>query len=174
MKGRNFLATALIIATISGAAFGKSSKPRERWTETDTGSKLATINKTVNAAYDFKNGLVEGSFKGVHNGKHEVHMMTKSVPGRDGSFFALLVKPNQRMSLYLIDQEKFNSYVMTPLEVTTDGIIGIRNEDPSLALKIIMNKHGQNVLEMTSANSGNNKGQTGNFIFYGELSLHLT
>lgn len=169
MKTKQILTTALVLATLSGTAFGKS-RPKERWQETDTSSELTTINKSVNAAYNFDRGLVEGSFKGVHNGKHEVHMMTKAVPGREGSYFALLVKPNQRMSLYLIDQEQFNSYVMTPLEVTTDGIIGIRNEDPSLALKIIRNKHGQNVLEVTSANSGNNSGVNGNFIFYGEGS----
>lgn len=111
-----------------------------------------------------------GSYEGKHNRKDKVHLFLKSVPGRSGSYFALLVKPANKMSLYLVDPLNTQSYAMIPLTVTDDGHIGIQNDDPSLTLTVAVDDKGKPIYRVLSANSGNNVGFTGTLDFNGKRS----
>ncbi|MBP9681998.1 MAG: hypothetical protein KBD76_11375 [Bacteriovorax sp.] len=118
----------------------------------------------------FAGFLKEGGYLGNHNGDDKVNLLVKPAPGREGSFFAVLMKDEEKISLYLVDEINSNSYSMTPLEVTTDGEIGVVNDDPSLVISMAKNKKGQDVFKIMSANSGNNVGFTGFFEFEGKES----
>ena len=104
--------------------------------------------------------LKEGSYLGTYMGEEKVHFMTRHAQNRDGSFFAVLTKDEKKLSLYLVDLTSDNSYIMTPLEITQNGEIGIKNDDPSL--RIVENSNGFSIM---SANSSNTKGFLGNLIF---------
>lgn len=114
--------------------------------------------------------LKEGGYLGSHNGDDKVNLLIKSAPGREGSFFAVLMKDAKKISLYLVDEVTSNSYAMTPLEVTRDGEIGVVNDDPSLVISSAKNNKGQDVFKIMSANSSNNAGFTGFFEFAGKAS----
>lgn len=114
--------------------------------------------------------LKDGGYLGAHNGKDKVNLLVKSAPGREGSFFAVLMKDEKKISLYLVDEINSSSYSMTPLEVTRDGEIGVVNDDPSLVISSAKNNKGQDVFKIMSANSSNNNGFTGYFEFDGKAS----
>lgn len=114
--------------------------------------------------------LKSGSYLGSHNGEEKVNLLVKAAPGREGSFFAILMKDAKKMSLYLVDEINSNSYSMTPLEVTSDGEIGVVNDDPSLVISSAKNNKGVDVFKIMSANSSNNVGFTGYFEFSGKTS----
>ncbi len=114
--------------------------------------------------------LKEGGYLGSHNGDDKVNLLVKSAPGREGSFFAVLMKDAKKISLYLVDEINSNSYSMTPLEVTKDGEIGVVNDDPSLVISSAKNNKGSDVFKIMSANSSNNAGFTGYFEFAGKTS----
>ena len=114
--------------------------------------------------------LKEGGYLGNHNGSDKVNLLVKPAPGREGSFFAVLMQDEEKISLYLVDEINSNSYSMTPLEVTSDGEIGVVNDDPSLVISTAKNKKGQDVFKIMSANSGNNVGFSGFFEFEGKES----
>ena len=118
----------------------------------------------------FAGFLKEGGYLGNHNGDDKVNLLVRPAPGRDGSFFAVLMKDDKKISLYLVDEINTNSYSMTPLEVTQDGEIGVVNDDPSLVISTAKNKKGQDVFKIMSANSGNNVGFSGFFEFEGSAS----
>lgn len=118
----------------------------------------------------FAGFLKEGGFAGKHDGKENVNLLLKSAPGREGSFFAVLMKDEKKISLYMVDEINSNSYSMTPLEVTADGEIGVINDDPSLVISSAKNNKGTDVFKIMSANSGNNVGFTGFFEFEGKDS----
>ena len=104
--------------------------------------------------------LNEGGYLGSHNGTEKVNLLLKPAPGREGSFFAVLMKDEKKISLYLVDEINSNSYSMTPLEVTKDGEIGVINDGPSLVISIAKNKKNENIFKIMSANSSNNNGFT--------------
>lgn len=104
--------------------------------------------------------LGEGTFIGTHNDSGEVTLILEEVPGREGSFFGLINKGDDKMAIYLIDTLKSQTYTMTPLEVTSDGEIGIKNDDPSLVLQLIGDE-----MKITSSNSSNTRGFTGFLTF---------
>ena len=114
--------------------------------------------------------LKAGSYLGSHNGEDKVNLLVKAAPGREGSFFAVLMKDAKKISLYLVDEINSNSYSMTPLEVTADGEIGVVNDDPSLVISSAKNNKGTDVFKIMSANSSNNVGFTGYFEFAGKTS----
>ena len=114
--------------------------------------------------------LKDGGYLGAHNGKDKVNLLLKSAPGREGSFFAVLMKDEAKISLYLVDEINASSYSMTPLEVTKDGEIGVVNDDPSLVISAAKNKKNQDIFKIMSANSSNNNGFTGFFEFAGKKS----
>lgn len=118
----------------------------------------------------FAGFLKEGGFLGKHNGADKVNLLLKPAPGREGSFFAVLMKDSKKISLYLVDEINSSSYAMTPLEVTSDGEIGIVNDDPSLVISSAKGSKGQDVFKIMSANSSNNSGFTGFFEFGGKSS----
>lgn len=118
----------------------------------------------------FAGFLKEGGYLGAHNGDDKVNLLLKSAPGREGSFFAVLMKDAKKISLYLVDEINANSYAMTPLEVTKDGEIGVVNDDPSLVISSAKNNKGVDVFKIMSANSSNNNGFTGFFEFAGKAS----
>jgi hypothetical protein len=118
----------------------------------------------------FASLLKEGGFAGRHNDKECVNLLLKAAPGREGSFFAVLMKDEKKISLYMVDEMNSNSYSMTPLEVTSDGEIGVINDDPSLVISAAKNNKGVDVFKIMSANSGNNVGFTGFFEFEGRPS----
>ncbi len=116
------------------------------------------------------NFLKTGSYLGSHNGKDCVDLMLKPAPGRDGSFLAVLMKDEKKVSLYVVDLINSTSYAMTPLEVTARGEIGIINDDPSLVITSGKDDEGKQVFKIMSANSSNQKGFTGFFEFKGKSS----
>jgi hypothetical protein len=128
---------------------------------------------TVLSSNAFAGFLKEGGFLGKQNGEEKVNLLLKSAPGREGSFFAVLMKDAKKISLYLVDEINSNSYAMTPLEVTRDGEIGIVNDDPSLVISSAKGSNGQDVFKIMSANSSNNSGFTGFFEFEGKSSKEI-
>jgi hypothetical protein len=114
--------------------------------------------------------LSTGGYVGSHNGDDKVNLLLKPATGREGSFFAVLMKDEKKISLYMVDVINSNSYAMTPLEITSDGEIGVVNDDPSLVISSAKNNKGQNVFKIMSANSGNNSGFNGYFEFDGKAS----
>ncbi len=118
----------------------------------------------------FAGFLKEGGYLGKQNGEEKVNLLLKPAPGREGSYFAVLMKDAKKISLYLVDEINANSYSMTPLEVTKDGEIGVVNDDPSLVVSSARGENGQDVFKIMSANSSNNAGFTGFFEFEGKSS----
>lgn len=118
----------------------------------------------------FAGFLKEGGYKGSHNGEDKVNLLLKPASGREGSFFAVLMKDAKKISLYLVDEINSSSYSMTPLEVTKDGEIGVVNDDPSLVISSAKNNKGENVFKIMSANSSNSAGFTGFLEFEGKAS----
>jgi hypothetical protein len=116
----------------------------------------------------FAGFLKEGGYRGEQNDKAEVNLLLKTTPGREGSFFAVLMRNDKQVSLYSIDVINDSSYSMTPLEVTNDGEIGIVNDDPSLVVTTAKNPKGEDVFKIMSANSSNTSGFTGFFEFNGK------
>jgi hypothetical protein len=124
---------------------------------------------TVMCTPAFSAGFLKtGGYLGSHNGEDKVNLLVKATPGREGSFFAVLMKDSKKISLYLVDEINSSSYSMTPLEVTRDGEIGVVNDDPSLVISSAKNNKGQDVFKIMSANSSNNAGFTGFFEFEGK------
>ncbi len=117
--------------------------------------------------------LQEGTYKGSHydslkKGKAAVYLMLKPVSGREGSFLAVLMKSKKRkkqVSFYVMDLASKFSYSLTPLDVTTDGQIGIINDDPSLVLSMSTGEKNKYSIKITSSNSGNTKGFSGYMVF---------
>lgn len=118
----------------------------------------------------FAGFLKDGGYLGSHNGDDKVNLLVKAAPGREGSFFAVLMKDEKKISLYLVDEINSSSYSMTPLEVTKDGEIGVVNDDPSLVISSAKNNKGQDVFKIMSANSSNSSGFNGYFEFKGAPS----
>jgi hypothetical protein len=118
----------------------------------------------------FAGFLSAGGYLGNQNGSEKVNLLLKPAPGREGSFFAVLMKDDKQISLYSVDVLNSTSYAMTPLEVTADGEIGVVNDDPSLVIASAKGTRGQDVFKIMSANSGNNVGFTGFFEFEGKPS----
>ena len=109
--------------------------------------------------------LKEGGFVGKFKNSSKVTIILKKAHGREGSFFGLLLKGspkknNMRMAIYLIDYLQSQSYTMTPLEITPDGEIGIKNDNPSLVLQIVDNQ-----LIITSSHSDNENSFNGHITF---------
>jgi hypothetical protein len=118
----------------------------------------------------FAGFLNAGGYQGSHNGNDKVNLLLKAAIGRQGSYFAVLMKDEKKISLYLVDEINSNSYSMTPLEVTKDGEIGVVNDDPSLVISSAKNNKGRDVFKIMSANSGNTSGFNGYFEFEGKPS----
>ena len=112
--------------------------------------------------------LTAGSYEGTQNGTVPVSLFLKPVPGREGSFFALLMKNKKgdKVSLYIVDTLKTASYAMTPMEITEDGEIGIVNDDPSLVLNV-SNEQGYITFKIINSGSSNNNGFKGYMTFNG-------
>ncbi len=130
------------------------------------------IALSLMASFSATASLREGAYLGQHNGDDKINLLLKEVPGRVGSFFALLMKSEEMMSLYIVDELNHSSYAMTPLEITSDGEIGIVNEDPSLVISLSTGKKGQQIFKIMSSNSGNNRGFNGFFSFKGKKSKY--
>lgn len=131
------------------------------------------LTATFISANAFAGFLEARSYLGSHNGANDkVNLLVKSAPGRQGSFFAVLMKAERQISLYLIDEIDSTSYAMTPLEVTNDGQIGIVNDDPSLVITVANNKKGKSIFKIMSANSSNNNGFSGYLEFEGKSSKY--
>jgi hypothetical protein len=114
--------------------------------------------------------LREGGFEGTSSSKGCVNILLKKAPGREGSFFAVLMKNEKKISLYMVDEINASSYSMTPLEVTTDGEIGVINDNPSLVISSAKNSKGADIFKIMSSNSGNDVGFTGYMEFDGKKS----
>ncbi len=128
--------------------------------------KLSTITLLVSLSFFTEaNFLKSGSFLGTHNGEDKVNLLLKTVPGRSGSFLAILMKTEEKISLYMVDKLNSTSYTMTPLEVTNDGELGVVNDDPSLVISSSQNNKNELVFKIMSANSSNNVGFEGHFEF---------
>ena len=116
---------------------------------------LFTLSSISNAA------LLKGGFRGKLNDRADVDILLQKVPGRKGSFFGLIMRGDNQMSIYLIDLLKSKSYAMTPLEVTSDGEIGIKNDNPSLVLQV-----SDNYITVSSSQSNNSQGFKGYMKFF--------
>ena len=128
--------------------------------------KLLSIFLTLLTLTSFgTESLQEGAYIGKLNNVDKVTLILQAVPGRESSFFGLLMKDEitegkAQISIYLIDVSKAQTYTMIPLEVTHDGEIGIKNDHPSLVLQIVVDK-----MKITSAQSSNKRGFNGHMTF---------
>lgn len=114
--------------------------------------------------------LSEGSYQGKKvETNSEVHLLLKAAPERVDSFYAVFMHDSAKISLYVVDRFE-NSYVMTPLEVTSDGYIGVINDDPSLLINLTGSRSNIPSFMITSTNSGNTRGLQGSFKFEGRTS----
>ncbi len=128
--------------------------------------KVSTLALFLSVSfYTHANFLKGGSFLGTHNGEDKVNLLLKPVRGRTGSFFAVLMKTEDKISLYMVDKLNSSSYTMTPLEVTSDGELGVVNDDPSLVISSSQNSKNELIFKIMSANSSNNVGFEGYFEF---------
>lgn len=119
----------------------------------------------------FASFLSEGGYSGKQNDSEKVDLLLKKANGREGSFFAVLLKrDNSKVSLYMVDKLNDQSYTMTPLEVTADGEIGIVNDDPSLVISSTLKENNKAAFRISSANSANNQGFNGFLEFSGKAS----
>lgn len=114
----------------------------------------------------------EGGYVGRLNRRKTVQLMTRRIPGRDGSFMAILFKKKNEACAYIVDPtEKPTDYTMTPLRVTPDGEVGFNNDNPSLMLSI--SNLGNTVnpeFILTNANGGNSSCIQGSAVFKGSDS----
>lgn len=122
--------------------------------------------------------LREGAYVGDGANKENLTLYLRSIKGREGSFFGLLVREKKnifssdkvnRIGLYRVDPNGSSSYIFNPLTVTEDGLIGIMNDDPSLVLNIA-EKDGKEIFKIYDANSSNNTGFQGFMDFDGKRS----
>ena len=132
-----------------------------------TGGNFATAGLEANVTYEGK--YVGSGFWGEIFAK-KVYLMTREIPGREGSFLGL-VRDNEQIAIYIIDQasENTNSYVMIPLEGLEDGDIGIRDDGPSL----VLTEQEEGRFSVSSANSGNDLGVTGAMTFYRKTKRYI-
>ncbi|MDD4972743.1 MAG: hypothetical protein PHY93_00250 [Bacteriovorax sp.] len=52
----------------------------------------------------FAGFLKEGGYVGSLNGEDKVNLLLKPATGREGSYFAVLMKDSKKISLYLVDE----------------------------------------------------------------------
>lgn len=114
----------------------------------------------------------EGGYTGRLNRNRNVQLMTRRIPGRVGSFMAILFKKKDEACAYIVDPtETPTDYAMTPLTVTPDGEIGFNNSNPSLMMSITNLGNITNPeFILTNANGGNSTCIQGSAVFKGEDS----
>lgn len=114
----------------------------------------------------------EGGYTGRLNRRDNVQLMTRKIPGRAGSFMAILFKAKDVACAYVVDPtETPTDYAMTPLMVTPDGEIGFNNDNPSLMMSISnLGNRAKPEFILTNANGGNSACVQGSAVFKGEDS----
>ncbi len=114
----------------------------------------------------------EGGYTGKLNRSGNVQLMTRRIPGRAGSFMAVLFKKKDEACAYIVDPtETPTDYTMTPLMVTPDGEIGFNNDNPSLMLSISnLGNVSDPEFTLTNANGGNSSCIQGSAVFKGKDS----
>jgi hypothetical protein len=117
-------------------------------------------------------GRAEESILGSHIGKvisgqhagEEVDLMLRAVPGRDGAFLgALIQKRSGKITFYLVDPNRgVGDWVMIPITAAGEGeVMAPSDPNPSLSLTKTVDRHGDPMIVVTSANAGNTLGFQG-------------
>jgi hypothetical protein len=127
-------------------------------------------------------GELTGSHVGK-SGKESFELVFQEIEKREDSYFALVIQgsfgwgssPN-KAAIYLVDPLVNNkgSYTMTPINVTTDGSVGVRNPDPSLLLSVGEKGKKGASFQITNANSSNTEGFGGGIKVKGDDTSRLT
>jgi hypothetical protein len=128
----------------------------------------AMTSADVIAAMPFK----EGGYVGRLNRNKNIHLLTRKIHGRDGSFMAVLFKKRDEACVYVVDPtESPVKYAMTPLQVTPDGEIGFNNDNPSLVMTITRSADPEKPeFTLVNANGGNTACIQGSATFAGSDS----
>lgn len=112
--------------------------------------------------------LQEGAYRGFTNDNEKMDLLVQPMGGREGSYLALLLKNGRYFTdanLYVIDPYQGSRFVMTPVVVTEDGEIGMRNNNPSLVLDVVSSEGGRASFMIRSAGSSNPNGFQGTVDF---------
>lgn len=101
--------------------------------------------------------LSVGSYRGKAEGGFKTDLMLKKVPGRKGSFYALLrIKgKNKRYSnarLYMVDKEKKATCLMYRLGSSEDGYLA-KEEKPEMVINISKDKKGRTIFTLSQEGS---------------------
>jgi len=102
-------------------------------------SKLAlALLSAFYAVTSFAVDLAPGTYRGTSL-KDDVSIYVKGVPGRKGSFFAVITKDETGFA-YLVDKFHSGKYGMIPLQALDNNVIGASNHSPSLVLTVTKDK----------------------------------
>jgi len=94
---------------------------------------------------------------GVYDGKSRNHkMFIRTLPGREGSFLALIIRNGSQAVPYLVDEFAVGRYGFIPLH-NQKNLIGATNYTPSLTASVIADARG-NLQISVAPNPGNNVG----------------
>jgi hypothetical protein len=108
------------------------------------------------AALANSNTLTRGLRAGVYDGQsRDIKMFVRDLPGRDGSFLALIIKDGAKAVPYLVDEFAVGRYGFIPL-YNQNNLIGASNYTPSLTASVIVD--GSSLRINMAPNPGNNIG----------------
>ena len=109
--------------------------------------------------------LAPGTYHG-HSKHTDYSVYVREVPGRTGSFLALIINDEKVGYAYLVDKFNSNKYGMVPLKAMDNNIIGALNHTPSLVLTVNEDTNHDRITIVPN-NSGNKLG------FQTEMSFKL-
>ena len=111
---------------------------------------------------------------GILGKKTEVEIILKPIAGREGSYLAVVLRPDRgffsgnkpkRVVIFRVDPLRPinpDNFDMTPLNVTSDGIIGVPNVEPTNRLSINgVASNGKPLFTISSANNPDNPSKFG-------------
>jgi hypothetical protein len=98
--------------------------------------------------------LKEGAFLGKFNDNEESVFYLRSIKGREGSFFGLIITDTAAVKLFIIDEDKSgNFYTMTSIKGNDQGEISKAFDRPTFSIVSSANK----MIVITAADSANSK-----------------
>lgn len=100
----------------------------------------------------FASGLRPGVYDGQAS---DIKMFVRDLPGRDGSFLALIIRNGKQAVPYLVDEFATGRYGFIPL-YNQKNLIGASNYTPSLTASVVV--EGQKLRINVAPNPGNSVG----------------
>lgn len=149
----------LILFLLAQAAAAETGAPTQQ-------TEAPVISPSQLRGFDLQAGSMAGESV---DRKRRVSLMTRSIPGREGSLVGVLNEDSGdhttgETSFYVIDPLFPNTYALYPLSLSEDGLLK-QDFNPSLTLSISGTPNRMTLI-VTSANSGNEGGVQGSYRFY--------